>query len=165
MKGNKIDQHLLVGLYFFMTQMQLSLDRTEWTEFANYANNNFDMESLLSKLKEHFFYYESQPNNPVKPEIGFIREWLAGKLFLYEVEQNYIYSCVERLVNYVQLTEKPDLDSIGNLRLNLAYAAGILEPRAFKKRAEIPLVQHHNQNEIFIDKAKSIPELLGRAWP
>jgi len=163
MRANKIDRGFLLGLYLFLNQMQLSLHRAKWGDFLDYAKGQFLFKDVIDKLNLHFACSERVLDNLEVPEVGFFRKLIVKKNYLYEVEQNYIASCVMQLAESLESSDEPDRDFILKLRLKLAYAAGIIQPRISEYKEDYSLVDHYNQNEIL--KTKSLEELLGVSWP
>lgn len=163
---SKVNMRFLFGLYLFLTQMQLSLHRTKWSEFVTYANQNFSLEEVLECLRSHFST-RSEPTDSLikKPNIHLIQRWFIRKGYLYKVEQIYIDLCLSRLVECVNGDHVPAKESILNLRLHMAYAADLIQPRIAQFDELYQPIEHSNQNETFDDKANSLKQILHANWP
>ena len=162
MKKSKIDRLFLLGLLLFTQQMQLSIDRSKWTEFVVYAKKGISTDKILVVLKTHFSFYQGKVNKLVRPNISFFRDVFIKKNYLYDVEQKYIHDSIVTLSEFLRTNEEPTREAVIDLRLNLAYCAGILEKRVSGYDEKFPLVEHLNQNEIL--KTKSVDELVGGEW-
>ena len=162
MKASKVDRLFLLGLLLFTEQMQLSIDRSKWVEFALYAKKGISVERVLILLMKHFSFYQGEVDKLVRPKISLFRDFFIKKNYLYDAEQKYIHDCIATLSNFLLANEEPSRESIVDLRLNLAYCGAILEKRVSGYDGRFSLVEHLNQNEIL--KTKSIDDLIGSEW-
>ena len=163
MKITKIDRSFLLGLHLFLNQMQLSLHRAKWIEFCGYVKSQFLLSDILHELNSHFSCDGIVLNTLEVPEIGFWQKLFIKNNSLYDVEQKFIMSCVVKLHSSLELSDEPDNEFISDLRLKLAYAAGIIQPRISEYREEYSRIDHFNQSEIL--QTKSLKELSGSSWP
>ena len=159
----KVDRNFLVGLYLFLNQMQLSIDRSKWQEFSKYTLERFSIEEVLHALRVHGFPAQVDLECERKPNVNFFRRWLARKNYLYYDERSYICTWMSILASTLKEPETPDRNTICNLRLNLAYAAEIIYPRISEYKPEYSHIEHCNQSRKF--QTRSLTEILGEEWP
>jgi len=163
MNSTKIQRNFLVGLYLFLCQIQLSMHRSQWLEFAQYVKERFSIDEVLFELGRHDFSGIALSNEIQKPNVGAFRKLLIKKDHLYEVEKTYIYSWISIMSSSLESDQAPDRDFICTLRLNLAYAAEIVQSRISMYNKEYSRIEHCNQSQMI--SRKSFDELLGGRWP
>lgn len=159
--------NFLLGLYLFLRQSQLSIDRCppdSWNKLVNYFEVRTPIRRVIKVLENTALV--SIDNISVDEIVNSLNKrnvlsiW-RSKNCLSEKELTYIYSCL--LVLEDMFSCFPDRETLVNLRLRLADAEMIVYNR-LKRKTVVGRenIEHFNQSDML--SCKSIDELVGDVW-
>jgi hypothetical protein len=166
----RFDQSFLLGLYLFIRQLQLSIDRSlngDWEKLVEYFEAKTSVSEVLEKLKSiSTIDFESKTVGELtKPAlVESLLSAIAGRQnTLSEEELVFIFSRLQEFSALLSCSESPNPQALINLRLELQRAEDLVSSRIDKKTlAGKEFVEHFNQNDSL--ECKAINDLVGGAW-
>ena len=164
-KRKRRDRSFIFGLYLFLRQLQLSIDRStpagaSWRELQLYFKERIPVEKVLAHIANSTgagpYELATKPPRPVS--------WLAflRKLTLSDAELQYVVwwlTEARRLLG----EDDPCHDTVIDVRYNLACCEELLSTRLGRRDRRVVNVEHYNQNPIL--HCKPIHALVGHPWP
>jgi len=166
----KLDKKFLLGLYLYLRQRHLSIDRTpcqDWRQLVDFFSDKTPIEKVMQKLEDTapIVVKCSDLENVIKPPI---KRSVVGKLMrkhycLSQDEFIYIYKQLSRLNRTLTQGYAITAEEKGLLRVNLSHCDQIVHSRLKNKDYnEEFIVEHFNQNPILT--CKPLEEILGGPW-
>ncbi len=155
-------KHFLAGLCLYLTQAQLSIHRSEWKEFKNYYSKSMvDVETVLSLLNK---YWDSEAKLGTKKLTKFCFPFSVFPVNwpLTNYEKSFITYWLNSLKNSLVNNNEPSKKEVANLRLNLAYAAGIISDKSIYARKFDGPITHLNESKTV--ESKTIDQILKAPW-
>ncbi|MEJ2613153.1 MAG: hypothetical protein P8179_24650 [Candidatus Thiodiazotropha sp.] len=160
------DKKFLLGLYLFLRQLQLSIDRSldDWTGLVGYLSSKTPIETVLDKLRSTSTINldDSAIGGVERPALssGVLASALDRKNCLSDEELVYIYANLRTLDSYLLGDDSPDRQALIDLRIDLQYSEDLVRKRINKSALTgKEFVEHFNQNETLT--CASIEELVG----
>lgn len=172
---NKIsfERDFLCGLYLYLLQIELSIDRAlngGWKEMAMFFNDknkaNIVIETLL-KDSEYGevrpLYYPEFSSLVNKKRMVIFRRPLFSSFLLYEDEIVYICEILRAFDNYLQADEVPEDGSLIKIRMGLydvrENIARMID-KSIRKRSNS--ISHFNHNLNI--EVQELETILGTTW-
>ncbi len=166
----RIDTNFLLGLYLFIRQLQLSIDRSlndDWTKLVRYLDSKTSIQMVLDRLQSMSTINLEDKiaiEGVYKPTLskGFWGTFIARKSCLTDEELIYIYAQLKILVSLLK-NNSPDHKELIELRMNLFHSEALVANRISKRNlVNKEFVEHFNQNEFL--SFESIDKLVGKPW-
>lgn len=163
--NKRYDRAFVLGLYLSTRSLQLSLDRAspeEWVELRRYLRRRVPIAEVLSHIAQVGCVKRSfDLTAPTSWALERKWDW-KRKLVLSENELNVVAWWLAK-AEALLAEDKPRLEQVGDVRLNLACCEEAVQARLSKRDQKLTNVEHFNQNPIL--ECKPIEDLMGRAWP
>ena len=174
MKKIKFSKPFLFGLYLFIRQRALSVDRSlnycdnldgSWTKLVEFFSNKVSITSVLEKVRTlspiNLNIATVTKDKYPKISRSFILSFFGKNQFLTEEELIFIYSKLYCLRIMMLKSDNLDRYELSKLRVELSHAEALIRERLNESGNDC--IEHFSQNEIL--KCKSLEELLGYTWP
>ncbi|OUS03835.1 hypothetical protein A9Q81_06820 [Gammaproteobacteria bacterium 42_54_T18] len=164
------DEFFLTGLYLYVRQSQLSVDRVicnKWEAIVDFFDDRIAAEDVLNSIHERtgVEFGAIQLNVSDRPKVfRLIPRIFMRKLCLTSHQLEFIVNSIGCFSRYLQNSEAPSDQDLVELRMDLYLSEQIIGSR-LKRYSDDSLhfVEHLNQSQEL--ECKSIKELLGRDWP
>lgn len=169
-KTMKLNKTFLLGLYLYVRQVELSIDRSlhvDWDTIVDYFADKTPIETLIKKLESvTTIELKDIPfDTVVKPKVRLrpLPLLLRKKYCLSDEELIYIYTQLSLLSKVMVRGASPKRKQRTDLRMSFSHCESILfsrlKPRDYKDKI---YVEHYNQNPIL--RCKPLEELIGNDW-
>ncbi len=165
----RLDKNFLLGLYLFLRQLQLSIDRSlndDWAALVEYLSYKTSVQEVLDKLQSaSTIDLEKRAGDKVeRPCLSKGLSSVVGrKNCLSNEEIIYIYAKLKTIASFLVGDSAPHREALINLRMDLLHSEELVKIRISKKYlTSKEFVEHFNQNEALA--CKGIDELVGRSW-
>lgn len=163
------DKRFLLGLFLFLRQLQLSIDRSfdDWVGLVGYLSSKTPIETVLDKLQatSTIDLDNSTIDGVERPALsnGLLASVLGRKNCLSGEELVYIYMHLKTLSSYLLRDDPHGRQDLIDLRMDLQYSENLVRGRINRSALTgKEFVEHFNQNETLT--CASIDELVGDSW-
>jgi hypothetical protein len=167
---HKIDNMFLLGLYLFLRQLQLSVDRSlndDWEKLVDYLSSKTAIEKVLDKLRSittidlqtNVDHHDGSPSATNR----ILDLFHINKQKLSNQEIAFIYTQLKSINSFLSKKKRPERETLISLRISLQRAEELVASRIGKYELKgKEFVEHFNQNEI--RGCKKLEELVGGSW-
>ncbi|MCO7224807.1 hypothetical protein [Pleionea sp. CnH1-48] len=173
MKKIYLDRKFLFGLYCYVIQVQLSIDRAlhaDWEYWVLYFSKRTSVEDVLKSL-ERKSTGELDPaslgslNTAVHSSLFCRLMAIFNKDFLTSRELEAIYSRLYKFNELLKMPEVQDENTLVKLRMDLCFIGKAIQYHIRSTDLKkIKYVEHFNQNEMFDERNVSIEKVVGGEW-
>lgn len=165
MKKIRFSKTQLLWLYFYLWQIELSIDRAihgSWKDMVQFLEARVQIDNVLAQLEENYLIKsvdEGQLYLPARRTLFGLCRRLFTKQFLFEGELQYIYDALRKYEQSMKNTDVPDNEVLVRLRMQLYDAKDILRKILGKRLIEsYGYVAHYHYSEHL--KVKELEELV-----
>jgi hypothetical protein len=170
-----LEKRFIFGLYTYLRQVELSVDRALYDSIAKlviYFEDKVSPRSVLSELKSQSvepIITEKTLSSPRRP-IGLFENvvirfltMIGAKPYLTYDELAYIYSTLEMFRKYLTSEQLRDRKELVGLRMRLNSCGDMLALRLSRREIKRALhFEHFNQNDIL--DCHPLEVLVGDTW-
>lgn len=168
-------QTFIFGLYTYLRQIDLSLDRVlydSWDKFLLFYEDKISHKKVLeyieNQCKDKVELFNK--SNPEKPDLPFFRRFLSiynkviyGKPYLYDFEIAYLYSVIKKISRFISSEHTPNKEQIIELRMELIPYDSILSLKLNKNEIDrAHSIEHFNQSDFIA--FSSLKTIVGENW-
>lgn len=165
----RFEKSFLLGLYLFLRQLQLSIDRSlndDWAALVEYLSCKTSVLKVLDKLQSAstIDLEKSADDEVEKPRLSRGLSSVVGrKNCLSDKELIFIYAKLRTMATFLLKDKAPDREVLINLRMDLQHSEELVRSRiSSKSLTDKEFVEHFNQNESLA--CKGVEELVGGSW-
>lgn len=167
------DRRFLYGLYLYVRQIELSVDRAfgdDWQKLVQFFSDRTPVDSVLAKLlaMAKLTSVDCADRPIVVEQAGIWRRILSrflpgGSSYLTIEELQNICGRLKKFSEYLQCAS-PSRDDLVRLRMDLFSAERLIERRiAIGHDVESVCVEHFNQNLSL--PCRPLQVIIGHSWP
>lgn len=166
----KLEISFLLGLYLYLRQLQLSIDRSfngDWASLIDYFSSRTPVQAVLNKLQtiSTIDLNKATVEGVKRPALskGLLSYVRWHKNYLTDEELIFIYARLKTWALIFSQENVPEQGSLIELRIDLQHAEELVAGRISKSALTgKKFVEHFNQNESLA--CRGIDELVGESW-